>query len=265
MMLFWFLSLTVTTLLGCTDDNNPFTGDCVDNTDFVASETFRYVIPPASHSKLVLEGVNGEVNISGAADADSIRITGERRVGSESMEDAEEHLQELEVTVSDMGTELHVETIQPGDTDCRSYIVDYEIVLPESINVDATNVNGIIEVSRLRGALDASTTNGQITIDETWGNVEASLTNGKIEALLTVPHDGEVSLTTVNGGIELSIPDTTSADFSAEIVQGTIEIGGGLVLDDAVYTDSSVTGTLGDGEGTITLRTVNGNIIASGF
>ena len=258
--------LGIMLLSGCSDDDsNPFAGDCVDNTDFVASETFSYRVPLAEHVRFKLEGINGNIEITGVAGADSVSIEGERSVGSESIDDAEEHLPELEVSVSDMGTEVFVETIQPEDTDCRSFIVDYEITLPESLNVYVDNTNGTITVTSMRSTLDVGTTNGQITLDDFVGSTDADVTNGQIVAEVTLPQDGEAELTTVNGSIVLWIPDDTSAEFSAEVVQGTITIDDSLVLDDAVITNDSVTGTLGDGEGTIDLRTVNGSMSVLSF
>ncbi len=69
---------------------------------------------------------------------------------------------------------------------------------------------------------------------------------------------------TVNGNIELEIPQNTSADFSANVTNGAIQILN-LTLQNEVATTRSLRGTLGNGQGTIKTNTVNGNINTTGF
>ena len=71
-------------------------------------------------------------------------------------------------------------------------------------------------------------------------------------------------MNTVNGNITLDLPTNTSAEFSANVNSGSIVISN-LVLQSEVITPTSVTGTLGNGEGEISLETVTGDINVSGF
>ena len=68
----------------------------------------------------------------------------------------------------------------------------------------------------------------------------------------------------VNGSIQLSIPQNTSAEFSATVTIGDISVSN-LVLQNQESTPNSLRGTLGAGQGTISLSTVNGNIRVTGF
>jgi len=106
--------------------------------------------------------------------------------------------------------------------------------------------------------------NGQVNLDEIIGSASVSLVNGQIVAEVTPPKGGIISMSVVNGGIDLDIPQYTSAQFSASVVNGTISMYD-LVLIGLVSTPTSLTGTLGTGEGTIALSTVNGSISVSGF
>ena len=96
------------------------------------------------------------------------------------------------------------------------------------------------------------------------GNSAVSLVNGQITAKITLPLNGNIGMANVNGNIDLEIPTNTSAEFSAGLVNGNITITN-LVLQNQVSSSTSLTGTLGNGEGTIALTTVNGNISATGF
>ena len=85
-----------------------------------------------------------------------------------------------------------------------------------------------------------------------------------IEAEVTLPEDGTINLNLVTGNIELDIPQSTSAEFSASVVTGTISLSD-LVLQNQASTPGSLTGTLGSGEGTISLNVVTGSISVQGF
>ena len=88
----------------------------VSNTNFEATESFSIAVPIGNQTLFSLIGINGEIDITGDAAASSVTIPGIKRVLSESTEDAEKHLLELDVNVQDLVNEIRVETIQPADT-----------------------------------------------------------------------------------------------------------------------------------------------------
>jgi len=81
---------------------------------------------------------------------------------------------------------------------------------------------------------------------------------------IIVPSQLNIAVDNVNGRIALDIPQNTSAEFSASLVNGSISLQN-LTLHNRVATSKSLQGRLGEGQGTITLRTTNGNIDVSGF
>jgi DUF4097 and DUF4098 domain-containing protein YvlB len=248
----------------CGKDNSTDSTGNVKNTDFVAEESFSFEVDVKDHTRLRLEAVNGNVIITGLSESDSVMITGEKSVGSESIKDAEDHLQELEVSVQDLGSEVFVKTVQPGQTYGRSYVVDYTITLPKSLQVLVDNVNGTVRIDSINNRVSADNVNGQVTLNEIFGSAFVNLVNGQIEGEVTLPMAGTADMSTVNGNIELDIPGSTSAEFSASVTHGIITISN-LVLQNEVRTPTSLSGRLGDGQGTISLSTVNGSISVSGF
>jgi hypothetical protein len=248
----------------CGTDKSSGPDEDVSNTDFVAKESFSYGEEVTDHTKLRLDGINGNVSVTGLSEADSVIITGERRVGSESMQDAEAHLQELEVSVIEVADEVYVKTTQPTQAHGRSYVVDYNINLPKDLRVLVTNVNGGVAIDSINSSLYVVNVNGQVTLNQIFCNTQVSLVNGQIQAKMTLPTNGVIVMSTVNGGINLNIPQSTSAEFSASVATGTISISH-LILMNLVSTPNSLTGTLGDGQGVISFSTTNGNISVSGF
>ena len=253
--------------IDCGSDKPTGSDDNVSNTDFVASESFSFEVEITSHTKVRLEGINGNVTVAGLPEADSVIVTGEKRVGSESMKDAEDHLQDLQVSVSELPREVHVKTTQPDETHGRSYVVDYDITLPQNLWVMVFNVNGSVTVDSNNRFVTVSNVNGHLTFNKIFGGVFVSLTNGHIQAEVTLPTDeafDSIDMATANGDVDLDIPKSTSARFMASVLNGTISISG-LALNDPVSTATSLKGKFGDGRGLIALSLGNGDLRVSGF
>jgi DUF4097 and DUF4098 domain-containing protein YvlB len=107
--------------------------------------------------------------------------------------------------------------------------------------------------------------NGDVTLFEIFGSLFVYLVNGDIESDVTLPLDGIIDLYMVNGSIDLYIPTDTSAEFLAAVFIGDISTSN-LVLKNEVRTSTSLSGSLGYGQGTIFLEIENaGNINVFGF
>ena len=97
---------------------------------FSASEDFNYKIAIKNRTSLQLNAINGSVEIEGTTNIDSVAISGERRVESDSQADADEHLQDLSVEISENEDKISIWTEQPDQSSGRNYIVEYNIQVP---------------------------------------------------------------------------------------------------------------------------------------
>lgn len=261
---------------------DPDSGNEVDNTRFSASKKFSYKLGYENQNLLKVSAINGSVEIIGVTKLDSIEIWGERRVESESIDDAELHLPLLQVIVNEDIDKVSVETRQPDHSGGRNYEVTYYIRIPDSWRVEARQINGgivvisvresvnvsqtngKIELNSVEGSVNISQTNGTFTLLDVKGNVKGVLTNGNISGKVNIPKAGSCELKTTNGMINLSIPQSTSADVLARVVNGKITIHN-LSLQNSSSTPHSLAGTIGQGDGKIDLASVNGNISLAGF
>ena len=242
-----------------------FNSDRVDNTDSIAEETFSFEVMVENQAGVKVESVNGEIQMTGAADTNAVGMTGVRRVGSDSVEDAKAHLDKLEVRVTDSAFEILVKTIQPKNSKGRNYETDYVITLPEDLEVSINHINGDIMVGKVKETVSVKHINGRIRLDDISGSAFAKLVNGQIDARLTLPTNGTVDIETINGSIDLSIPKSTSAVFSASVVNGGISMVGLDLHDIGVQSLHALRGVLLDGKGKIELTTVNGGIVVRGI
>ncbi len=187
------------------------------------------------------------------------------QVGSNvSQLDAETGLNQLGVLVADGSDEIFVQTLQPKNMDGRKYVVNYTINVPSDLAVDLTQVNGHVTVLDIESSLFVEVANGNVYLSDIFGVATVSVDNGKVDGTVTLPPGGEIMISTGIGDIDLRIPTSTSADLSALVGFGAITWDN-LDLLNAVHTNESLTGTLGDGTGLIDLDTRNGNIDVTGF
>jgi hypothetical protein len=266
-ILFFFIPLFLVACGGGGGDGSSDGTSSVGNTNFEATESFSFVVDAGSHSLFGLTGENGEITITGSSSATSVIIIGAKRVQSESIEDAQAHLANLNVDLEERTSGVFVKTIQPEFTGGRNYIVDYTITLPENFAVLITNVNGPVTIGSIKNNfVSVVNVNGLITLNGIVGSASAAVVNGAIEGEVILPLNGKIDFNTVNGTINLAIPVSTSAEFSASTANGSINLSANLVLQNSGGTlPVSLSGTLGSGEGMIELEIANGDINVSGF
>ena len=249
-----------------------FTGcDSTDNTvqidggprNFDARAAFSFEVTVAHQRRIRLEAISGNVEINGKPGIRSVIVTGERIVESTSRRDADDHLDDLEVQVRDLTDEVFVQTIQPRNSLHRNYVVHYTITVPQDLAVEVTHVNGNLAIEAIENDVAVEHVNGNVRLGSIVGNAFAQVVNGFIDSDVTMPRDGTITLTTSNGGIDLTIPVSTSAELSASVNNGQIQTAN-LALQNPSELPQSLEGTLGDGAGTIDLTTLNGNINVRG-
>ena len=228
--------------------------------DYTAGRTVTDEVAVHGHTRITVAAMNGEVCVEGRSDTRRVMITANLSVGSSSQTDADLHLEDLEMRVSEDGHEILIETIQPEWSYGRGYRVEYDIIIPEGLEVMATQDNGRISVYDLKNNVEVTNVNGDIQLLNIVGNVRAQLVNGTIETEVIMNENGVLDIETVNGRIELSIPTITSANFMARVDNAGTVFVHNLVFTDSSSTSKSYEGTLGNGDGFISLRTHNGDI-----
>ncbi len=223
------------------------------------SEQFSFYVPVSSYNDFWVSNINGSITITGVDGLSEVEVTGYKRVIDESFNRAKSHITDISVDIISSGSSLGVRTTQPNSVGNRTYQVDYEIRVPSDWSVSVDDVNGVIEVANIIYSVSAKLTNGTLSAYDIVGDLYADLTNGNIDADVTLLAGSNCELSTTNGNIALWVPSSTSAAVSASVVNGTVSVSG---LSIAVSSSSRtyLEGTMGKGEATISLSTVNGNV-----
>ena len=137
--------------------------------------------------------------------------------------------------------------------------VDFTVRVPAGVRFVGSTVNGAVDVEGLRSDVEARTVNGSVSI-RTSGLAQASTVNGSITATLGVASlTRDLEFSTVNGGIDVSLPAGVAADLDARTTNGGIHSDFG-VLTHGSQDRHRLRGTIGGGGPDLDLSTVNGRI-----
>ncbi len=129
----------------------------------------------------------------------------------------------------------------------------------ESPSVALDTKSGNLDLSRVRGNLNARTAAGDITLKESFGKVVAlESVSGDVSIDLTEPVVGSLNVRTVSGGVTIDVPDGGDCRVSLSSLRG--EVASSLPLEDESKTEGRTTGRLGEGNGTLDVSAVTGDV-----
>jgi Putative adhesin len=137
--------------------------------------------------------------------------------------------------------------------------VRFTVELPHSIPVDASTVNGGLQVDGVSAPVEATTVNGRIDVSTSTGPVNATTVNGSIEANMQTLTSGDVRLTTVNGSVSAGLPLQLNANIDAETVNGRVQTDFPVRVIGKL-SPRHLRGTIGSGGVDLKFVTVNGSI-----
>lgn len=212
-----------------------------------------------------IKGVNGPV-VAEASSDDHVRVVAEKRGRHDDPADVRIDVVEHDggVTICAVypseghranrcapGDEGHISS---HDNDVR---VAFHVEVPRDARFAGRTINGDVRAQGLTGDVTAHTVNGSVALS-TLGQAEGWTVNGSIKARLG-RLDGGLEFRTVNGSIDLDLPDDANADIDAHWLNGGVESDLPLTLQGRL-SKHSARGRLGEGGPTIALRTVNGSI-----
>jgi hypothetical protein len=153
------------------------------------------------------------------------------------------------------GGVYHMNGVKKNDVAVR-----FTVELPAGIPIEASTVNGGLEINGVSAPVDATTVNGRIAVNTSAGPVQATTHNGSIEAVMQNLTSGDVSLTTVNGSVSVGLPVGINATVDASTVNGRVETDFPVKITGKI-SKTHLRGVIGSGGPTVKLGTVNGSVM----
>jgi DUF4097 and DUF4098 domain-containing protein YvlB len=201
-------------------------------------------------------GDNGSVQISDW-DKDEVLICAQVTAWSRDKDRAERLLRSIHVETG--GGVLRAEG--PDQSKAQRWAVSFRIFAPREINLNVETVNGGVSVEGLRGRMTFRSVNGPLQITNAGGDVRGRTTNGPISVALSGSRwTGEgLDLETVNGPVQLSIPERFSAALTTGTQNGPMDIAFPVTVQGRMRHQFST--VLGKGGPPIRVVTVNGPVV----
>ncbi len=241
-------------------------------------EKGEYKISASGKKRFSLNNVNGKIKVVKGSDSSAIIVKYQKVVHVKKRELDQPISDEITMSLDTMGTDVKIETefefsrneIQFGES--RESRVDYEIFVPESIEVSLDNTNGTVDVQNLTNNAKIVTVNGIIKISRMTGKLDLETTNGTIKGSLDSTKG--ITAVTANGNINFTFGPKLRGKVNAEVVHGSIKTKN-LKFSDLKdsrdkdefegYLGGDIEGVLGsNSEIKIKLETTNGSIKLTG-
>jgi hypothetical protein len=209
-------------------------------------------------TSLKLEIANGDVTIKPSADARA-SLDWTVKAGNGANAAAADTLQ---VSAELSGGKLVIHDDYSGGKHLQRPGVSLTVNLPASAVIDAALGNGDLRIDS-NAKLAASLGNGTLTLAGHCPAAEASVGNGTLKTDWLIG-GGEYDLSVGNGSIELGVEDGSSYKFDATTGMGAIDLNGMPGQLSKTLTSQSANGTLGAGEGNLSLSVGLGDIRFNG-
>lgn len=231
---------------------------CCSAPRFAASRAVDYEIPVVSVQRLACETRNGGITVVGDPTAQVVRLHAEFTARAGSQDDANALLNQLDVKIDVNDGFMDAKEIGPDGGWTTSTSCSFTITLPVSTPVSLVSHNGDVRVTGTQGDVRAESHNGEVTADTAAASVAAVTHNGNVHLSLR----GELREATVeshNGEVvvECDAPARAAVDLATH--NGSIRCPDGMR--DATSGKGWLKGRLGDGKGTLLVKTHNGDIV----
>ncbi|HZP22503.1 MAG TPA: DUF4097 family beta strand repeat-containing protein [Terriglobales bacterium] len=218
------------------------------------TQEFHRTVPLSADGSVALSNINGDVEITGWS-------RNEVQIDAVKSAPDQQRLDSMQIEVNAGSNSVDIETKYPNHTNNNPGSVHYTLHVPQGARIDKVNlVNGSLDVQKLTGEVNASLVNGKLRASDLVGTADLATVNGALEADYTSLNNvREITLKSVNGSIDLRLPQSPNAEVSANSVNGGISTDFPLTVK-GHFVGKSMSGTLGSGGIKVELENVNGSI-----
>ncbi|HEY1340431.1 MAG TPA: DUF4097 family beta strand repeat-containing protein [Bryobacteraceae bacterium] len=219
----------------------------------VPQAMFRQTYALGPNGRVTIQNLYGDVRIT-AWDRDEVLVEAIKRAPDP------RRLGDAQIVVDSSTGQLSIHTQYAGADVDRPASVEYRITVPRSTNLENVKlVNGGLSISGVIGPVKASAINGSIRAERLEGQADLSTVNGRLDAdFERISPQNPISLTSINGPIQLSLPAGAGANLIASNTSGGIDSDVGRVC--RVSGGHRLRAMVNRGGAPIHLRNVNGGI-----
>ena len=258
---FFFVVLAFLVFAGCRSEPELMT----------VSETEEITVP-LDTSALVLEGYNGQIVVTGTRDT-TASLAFEKTAGGATEDSARVLLAGITVETDSSGLydrrsgrRAYVFRVASEATEQTEVAIRARMPYQAPLVVEAGTAT--VEVSAVSAPINIDIANGSVTVEGATDDIEVRSRNGDISVAMAGFKDvTDVRLRTGNGNLTLTLPASVSGRLDAEAIVGDVVVEGLDITpeqEQRTATGKLLSAEVGDGNGTISLRTENGTITIRG-
>jgi DUF4097 and DUF4098 domain-containing protein YvlB len=220
------------------------------------SEQINKTVTLAAGSNVRVSGINGPVTIeTGEGDRAEIDI----RIKAASREAIERR----PLTIENTPNSLTIRTIENKEGRGRDrdggvkHVV--RLILPRSINMNISGINGGVDVGPIEGEIVVNGINGRVDVAQAGTATVINGINGGIRISLARLGEGGLRVNGINGGVEIGFPESMNADVDVSSVNGSVDSDLPITLLGELKR-GQLRGTIGSGGARITISGINGRV-----
>jgi DUF4097 and DUF4098 domain-containing protein YvlB len=267
----WLISLVIAGAMFASDGNLPVSANYNPaESKFAHAKTsqadeierFEQTYALSANGRVTVSNVNGSIAVD-VWDRNEVKLAYVKTA------DTKENLAEVEVKIDARADLFSVETNfdqwkrSDGKRNKNSrFEIEYRLTVPRNaILNEIETVNGSVSIIGAGNLTKASSVNGQVRATNLRGTADLSTVNGTVDADFDqLQADSKISLSTVNGAVNLLIPSDANATVKADTLNGQISNDFGLPVRKGEYVGRDLRGKIGSGNVRIQLSSVNGGL-----
>ena len=229
------------------------------------TEKIEYKLNASGKTRIEIDNSNGNVEVMVTNDTLNIIYVTAEKTGKVKINEADKPIEGVDIHIDSSGSVIKI------DTDYRhssSFFgektrtkVNYIVKVPAKFQVYVSLTNGNINAHNLISDSRFENENGSIYLSNCSGNISVETVNGSIKA--NVDSTKGINAETVNGSITLGNLKFVNASIDANCTNGRVKYDN-LNFSSLIAEKRNLSGTLGAGNNTIKLSTVNGSIKLDG-
>ena len=230
--------------------------------------TFHWQGPLKDGQTLEVVNQNGDIEASGAS-GDAAQVEGTKQDGDES----ELFVEVVEYSDGVTICAVYAKDKTPGrchrggvSSESRNWNwhghrskINFSVKVPKGVRLTASTTNGSVRGHELSSVVKAATTNGNVEVATSeWAS--ASTTNGGVRVSMgNAKWTGELSLTTTNGSVHVTLPAGSEFEVRAATTNGGIHTDFPITVQGS-FNSKDLSGTVGAGGRELKVATTNGGI-----
>ena len=223
------------------------------------TERIEKTFPLNPDGRVSVSNVNGSITVN-AWDRNEVKLVATKTAESK------DRLADVDIKIDARPDRITIETDygdnRGGWRNNGNVVVEYQLNVPRgAVLNEIETVNGSVAVADFTNLTKISAVNGEVRGTNLRGTASLSTVNGAVVAdFERLEASSKISLSTVNGQVNLTLPSDANATLKADSLNGNIANDFGLPVRKGQYVGRDLYGRLGSGEVQIKLDSVNGGL-----